>query len=780
MRWVLVVLVVVGIAVLVAPFALYGLGALALEGIDGPDGPDATPEATVGSEDAEALGPELGGQGHEPKPEQSPAQQRIVQLTSSEAGTADAALRWLRDAHEAGRLTQRDLFDIAMLVGLTKEAEAFRKQAFKRLTARENDLRPFTDDLLAMVRTDDETRIKRITWMLAQVLASWRHLDLVRAAEAAGKLVPDVPLAGRFEVVRAILLDPGVHRKIRVQLAERIAWLGEAGLSLMPAFFALVEESDAAAQAWREANPDKRGWHYEGGVIDRDVGYRLAEFGVGVLPHVLPLLRSPNDKLKSIAQSTLSALGAKAEPALLRALRDPDPQVREAAAWSLTWADDPSAERITALAEAARSDAVEDVRYVAAGALIHQGEGAVEVAAELLRGEDVGVRIAIIDSLEHEDQAIRSPLLEALVERYENPAEEEIPELLAIIENAGTALVPATYGILRLLPEFEDDYGTTSRQDLLLSLGDGALPWFLTALESDVKDLHHYAVRGLAWGGPLEGELRERALRLLRDDPDSPHRIWLAAAAAHERDPVTLGILDEALDEGPWETRHIAATTLAYMEGLGTRYLDRLVAASSQANKLYFDIGADKPHGMVGINVDIENAWKEVVKRDLDKAFGLLDHPDKHINRNAARILRYNAATVAPHALARWPSVSEARRGLYLELMSSHEDFTAVRDVLIEEAGHEPRTKPTKHGAPMPATAVLFDRAREGTVRTQMADRLAKAAVTGNLWAWKALLVTRKKDGAPIARAALRPYFEHEDTEVRTRARKLHADLEDD
>lgn len=764
MRWVLGVLVVVGVAVLVAPPAFLGLGSLPLEANDDPDD---TPEATA---DSETKGPALGGTGH--ARERSPTQRRTDLLGSADATTAAAALRWLRDAHAAERLTLRELFDIAMLTGLSKEAEVFRKRAWSEVTKGDVDLGPFVDDLLAMVRTTDANRLERVTRMLASALASWRHRKLVGAAEEAGKPIPAKPLAGRFDAVREVLLDPRVDLRIRVQLAERIAWLGPSGVALFPSLLGLIDETNAAFAAWRAEKPSRHPMHYPGPRIDNQLGQRLAEFGAAILPKVLPLLRSEDDVRKDIARDTLSALGAAAEPALLRALRDPDADVRESAAWSLTWADDASAERIAALAEAARTDEAAAVRHHAAGALIYQGEAAIGVAAELLRGDDVGVRAAIIESLEYKDELIRDDLLRALVERYENPDEDETAELLGIIENAGSALVPATYGILRLLPKYEYD-GMSSRQDLLLSLGDAALPWFLTALESDVEDLHHYAARGLGWAGPLQGELRARAQKLLRDGPDAPHRIWLAAAVADERDPVSLRILDEALDHGPWETRHIAATTLAAMEGLGTRYLDRLVAASVEASELYYDMDAEKPHGMVGISVDMENAWKQVVERDFSKAFPLLDHPSKFISRNAAWMLRNNAGKVAPKALELWPTVAGDQRGLFLELMGAHPDFSAVQDRLVEEAAVEPRTKPTKRGAPMPATEILLRRAPAGTTKASAAARLVEQAMAGNLWAWNAVRRTKKHGGAAAASAALHPYFDHTDEKVRTRARKL-------
>lgn len=733
--------------------------------------------------DAPALAARGAADGASSTARASIASRHIAALRSDDPDAARAALDWLWTARKDGRLSTRDLFELAMLTGLSAEAEVLRETAFEQLTTPDVDLASFLDEVLALARSTDEAQLQRVRAMLAQILDSWRHGLVVEAAEAAGRPAPPLPLAGRIDLVRALLPDRRVDLAVRLELAESLEDVGSEAVALVPMVFALLPEIHEAFEAWVRRNPDAPSRDYPGPSRSVSLAYTLAAFGPSVLPHVLPHFGAGDDPAADLARDTLQRLGAAAEPTLLRAVRSADPALRKTAAYVLTWTDAPSAERVRLLHVAAREDPDDEVRATAGYALPYQGEAGAAAATELLRGKDVAVRAAIIDALEHHDELLEGDLLAALIERYEHPHDDEVAALLDIVEGAGDALTPATYGILRLLPRLEE-HGMRTSLDVLSYLGEGAMPWFLKALESDATDLHPYAARGLALGGPLTGDLKRRAVTWLRDHPASPLRIWAAAAIADPREPDVLRILEAALDAGPWETRHAAATTLAFFEGQGTRYLDRLATTLAALHDEVYgseDLEADlEADLLVGMLSDLESTWRTVLERDFDKPFDYLEHPAEVVRQRARNSLFWYPAKAAPFALARWPRAPASQRDIYLRVLAHHDDFRKVHAILASEAAKEPVARARNDGVPMVATESLLDHSPAAEERSAMARKLAAQAfaATPNRWAVRALRDAREDVGRDDAAAAVRAYIASDDAAVRTRAREVLAYLE--
>ena len=136
---------------------------------------------------------------------------------------------------------------------------------------------------------------------------------------------------------------------------------------------------------------------------------------------LLEALRQHGDSLmKKAATSSLKALLVEAEPALIRALKDPSPAVRWVSAQAL--AGSRSEQSRAALCECLASDGDYRVRFYALQSLRGRGGGAPGLPAGVLADKSTTVELAAVAALVELapklSRADASPLLEKMLERF--------------------------------------------------------------------------------------------------------------------------------------------------------------------------------------------------------------------------------------------------------------------------------------------------------------------------------------------------------------------------
>jgi HEAT repeat protein len=554
-------------------------------------------------------------------------------------------------------LSPRDEQVIAGLIrDLRGGAEDARLEATRSLGVIGPPARAAVPDLVARMTAEDDAAALEAARAVLAIGA-----DHAAAGPALVRALSDPKPDDRVQAMAAIglLLDVGEGGHLKGgghqpdDVNAIIARLGPAGRELVPA---VVGNLKAADPAVREAAVR--------------LLWDLGRYAATAVPALIETLDDPAENVRALVPRSLISVGPDSDavvPALLRsasaeeletrfhpwgryqpsnapgdpaaladALKDQDPAVRRMAAFCL-WEVGPRADLVLPAVRAALKDPDDEVRLIAAGALIARRPGDAEAGAILV---DALPRLARVRQPEGLFSVTAFSFYADVLGHLGEKATPEIPRLIrsglgfdgqsgepeAVARQTLVKLGPVAVPALKAVLDGPVDRLCTDAAGVLGAIGPAAadaVPTLVGLMDAKDPRVRSVAAHALGQIGPA-ARAALPALRRRLDLPDPAARIRVAAVLWRiERDPSLLAVLDEGLKPG-----HPALQeAVEVFRSIGAESIPRLSRALRSS---------DDPGDMVALYGAL--AAVDPSRRAADAALSeMLADRDQDVRRNAAR-----------------------------------------------------------------------------------------------------------------------------------------------